>query len=253
MSLSLIQQARPQTAVILGSGMGQVAEAFGIAAELAYSDVPEIGTPSVPGHAGRFVLGKIGGQPVLLAQGRRHLYEGLSAYEVAAMIRFLHGLGIRRVVLTNAAGAIDSGFHIGGLMLIRDHLNFTGQSPLVGAQFHDMTCAYSQPWRDRFKTAAQHLGLPLHEGVYAAVHGPQYETPAEIQMLRVLGAHAVGMSTVPEVIQARALEMEVAGLSLLTNWAAGLQPTHLDHAEVVAVGAGAAKNVAALLKQALAQ
>ena len=132
MSLSLIQQARPQTAIILGSGVGGVAEAFGSEAEVLYSEVPEIGTPSAPGHAGRFVLGRIAGQAVLMAQGRRHMYEGLSAREVAGSVRFLHSLGVCRIVLTNAAGAIDPEFQIGGLMLIRDHINLTGQSPLTG-------------------------------------------------------------------------------------------------------------------------
>ncbi|MDZ4286385.1 MAG: purine-nucleoside phosphorylase [Prosthecobacter sp.] len=251
MSLSLIQQARPETAIVLGSGLGAVAEAFGIEAELPYAEIPGLGGAAVPGHAGRFLLTRLRDKPVLFAQGRRHLYEGLSAHAVAAGIRFMHGLGVRRIVLTNAAGAINPALEVGGLMLIRDHLNLLGQSPLIGPQFHDMTAAYSEAWRQRFQEAAAALQLTLREGVYAAVLGPQYETPAEIQMLRVIGADAVGMSTVPEVIQARALGMEVAGISLLTNWAAGLQSGALNHAEVVSMGLRAGANLAALLNLAL--
>lgn len=251
MSLPLIQQARPETAIVLGSGLGAVAEAFGIEAEVSYADVPGLSQSTVPGHAGRFLLARLGDKPVLFAQGRRHLYEGLSAHEVAAGIRFMHGLGVRRVLLTNAAGAINRELQVGGLMLIRDHLNLLGQSPLIGAQFHDMTAAYSPAWRSRFHEAAAALSVTLLEGVYAAVLGPQYETPAEVQMLRVLGADAVGMSTAPEVIQARALGMEVAGLSLLTNWAAGLHGDALHHDEVVSMGQRAGADLAALLKLAL--
>lgn len=252
MSLALIQQARPETAIVLGSGLGAVAEAFGIEAELPYAAVPGLGAAGVPGHAGRFVLTRHEGKPLLFAQGRRHIYEGLTAFEVTAGIRFMHGLGVRRVVLTNAAGAICPRLQVGGFMLIRDHLNLLGQSPLTGGpHFIEMATAYSQAWRGQFQAAAAALALSLPEGVYAAVPGPQYETPAEIQMLRVIGADAVGMSTVPEVIQARALGMEVAGLSMLTNWAAGLDSTPLDHADVVRMGMLASQNLAALLKQAL--
>jgi purine-nucleoside phosphorylase len=208
--------------------------------------------PNVPGHAGRFVLTQHADKPLLIAQGRRHLYEGLSAYEVTASIRFMHKLGVRRVVLTNAAGAIASNLQVGGFMLIRDHLNLLGQSPLTGSPvFQDMSAAYSTTWRQRFQEAAIALKIHLPEGIYAAVPGPQYETPAEIQMLRILGADAVGMSTVPEVIQARALGMEVAAVSMLTNWAAGLDATPLDHGDVIRMGMQASENLAALLKLAL--
>ena len=158
----------------------------------------------------------------------------------------------KRVVLTNAAGAIKDSMAVGELMLITDHLNLQGTTPLLGGpHFHDLSEVYSAAWRDRFLQAAAALPMPLHEGVYAALLGPQYETPAEIRMLRTLGADAVGMSTVPEAIQARALGMEVAGISMLTNWAAGLKPQTLDHSEVVAVGKEAAVSLAALLRAAL--
>jgi len=251
MSLSFIQQAKPQTSIILGSGLGNVADAFGIDAELPYADVPGLGNATVAGHAGRFVLATYEDKPLLIAQGRRHLYEGLSAHDVTKNVRFMHSLGVRRLIVTNAAGAICSTFSVGGLMLITDHLNLLGESPLIGAQFHDMSEAYSKAWQDRFHLAASALQVPLHEGVYAAVRGPQYETPAEIRMLRAMGADAVGMSTVPEVIQARALGMEVAGISMLTNWAAGLDAAPLNHAEVIRTGAQASFDLAALIKLAL--
>jgi purine-nucleoside phosphorylase len=250
--LATFQNARPETAIVLGSGLGSVAEAFGNEAELSYADVPGLGASTVPGHAGRFLLGQQAGKPILLAQGRRHLYEGLSAHEVTASIRFMHELGVRRVILTNAAGAIRESFHVGGLMLITDHLNLQGTTPLLGGpHFHDMSEVYTLSLREKLLAAAASLGLTLHQGVYAALLGPQYETPAEIRMLRTLGADAVGMSTVPEAIQARALGMQVAGLSMLTNWAAGLKPQALHHAEVIEVGQAASHDLARLLRAAL--
>jgi purine-nucleoside phosphorylase len=252
MSLFLIKKTCPETAVILGSGLSGVVDAFGVEAEVSFAEVPGLSASTVPGHIGRFVLVRVADTPVLFAQGRRHLYEGLSAFEVTASIRFMHHLGIRRVVLTNAAGAIKASMAVGELMLISDHLNLQGTTPLLGgAHFHDMSEVYSSSWRQRFHQTAKDLQLPLHEGVYAALLGPQYETPAEIRMLRTLGADAVGMSTVPEAIQARALGMEVAGISMLTNWAAGLKPQKLDHTEVVTVGRQASFGLATLLKAAL--
>ncbi|TDU67156.1 purine-nucleoside phosphorylase [Prosthecobacter fusiformis] len=252
MSITRLHEASPETAIVLGSGLGGVAEALGIEAEVSYSDIPGLSASTVPGHAGRFVLSRVNEKPVLIAQGRRHLYEGLSAYEVTAGIRFMSTLGVRRIVLTNAAGAINASFAVGDLMLITDHLNLLGTTPLLGGpHFHDMSEVYSQAWRTEFLRAAEKLVLPLHQGVYAATLGPQYETPAEIRMMRTLGADAVGMSTVPEAIQARALGMEVAGISMLTNWAAGLKAQTLHHAEVVSVGQAASTNLAALLKSVL--
>ena len=252
MSLALIQFARPETAIVLGSGLGGVVDDFGVETEVSFADAPGLSASTVPGHAGRFVLCRISGKLVLIAQGRRHLYEGLSAHEVTSGIRFMHELGVKRVVLTNAAGAIKDSMAVGELMLITDHLNLQGTTPLLGGpHFHDMSEVYSATWRASFISAAAKLHMPLHEGVYAALLGPQYETPAEIRMLRTLGADAVGMSTVPEAIQARALGMEVAGVSMLTNWAAGLKPQTLDHSEVVAVGKLAAVQLATLLREVL--
>jgi purine-nucleoside phosphorylase len=249
MSLANIRKVQPSIGVILGSGLGTVATAFGLEAEASYADIPELGCPTVPGHLGRLVMGMHRDCPILLAQGRRHIYEGLSAHEAASLVRLMHGLGVRRVIVTNSAGAIGSGLTIGGLMLIQDHINLLGESPLTGPEFHDMSQAYSSQWRERIQGVARDMGLALAEGVYAAVRGPQYETPAEIRMLRVLGADAVGMSTVPEVIQARALGMEVAGLSLITNWAAGISGSRVDHQDVLAIGAGAGAHLADLLRE----
>ena len=252
MSLSLLHQACPETAIVLGSGLGAVAEAWGIEAEVGYAEVPGLSASTVPGHAGRFVLTRVNDQPVLIAQGRRHLYEGLTAHEVTAGVRFMHSLGVKRLVLTNAAGAIKDSFAVGDLMLITDHLNLLGTTPLLGGpHFHDMSEVYSLEWRERFVRAAAELGLPLHQGVYAATLGPQYETPAEIRLMRAVGADAVGMSTVPEAIQARALGMTVAGISMLTNWAAGLKAQTLHHAEVVSVGQTASAQLAALLQKVI--
>ena len=246
-----LKKAKPETAIILGSGLGSVAEAFGIESEVAYADVPGLSASTVPGHAGRFVLGRHNGQAILIAQGRRHLYEGLSAHEVTASVRFMHELGVKRLVLTNAAGALNDSFHVGGLMLITDHLNLQGTTPLLGGpHFHDMSEVYSLAWREKVLTTARIEGITIHSGVYAGLLGPQYETPAEVRMLRTLGADAVGMSTVLEAIQAHALGMEVTGISMLTNWAAGLHTQTLQHGEVVEVGAAASADLAKLLKAA---
>ena len=252
MSLEIILNSRPSIAIVLGSGLGAVAESLGIEAEASYAEVPDLPASKVPGHAGRFVLVRIGGQPVLIAQGRSHLYEGHSAHAITAGVRFMAGLGVKTLVLTNAAGTLNPQFAPGELMLLSDHINLLGTTPLLGgAHFHDMSQVYSVLLRDAFKAAARELALPLHEGVYAAMLGPQYETPAEIRMLRTLGADAVGMSTVPEAIQARALGLDVLGLSILTNWAAGLGQTSLNHAEVVETGRSVIGDVTRLLSLAL--
>lgn len=247
-----VRLAKPKIALVLGSGLGSVADAFQPEFEVPYAEVPGWPTSKVPGHAGKLLLGRMNdsGLRVLIAQGRSHLYEGLSAFEVTAGIRLMiEQWGIRRFVLTNAAGAIDPQFAVGGLMMIRDHLNLLGSSPLTGGpHFHDMSSVYASGLRHALKLAAEALEIRLFEGVYAAVPGPQYETPAEVRMLKALGAQAVGMSTVPEAIQARALGAEVIGISMLTNWAAGLASQTLDHSEVIQVGATASQDLARLLQ-----
>jgi purine-nucleoside phosphorylase len=245
-------QFSPEWGVVLGSGLGVLVEHIEIEDELDYRAVPGIPLSTVPGHHGRFLLGRIAGSRMVVAQGRSHLYEGRSAEEVTAGVRFMAALGVRRLVLTNAAGSLNSAFNPGTWMMISDHLNLTGTSPLTGGpNFVDMSEVYSSGLRRRFAGAARAAGVPLGEGVYAGLPGPQYETPAEVRMLRLLGADAVGMSTVLESIQARALGLEVAGFSCLTNWAAGLGATPLSHSEVIETGRASADIFVQLLASVL--
>ncbi len=220
---------------------------------LPYAEIKELPLSKVPGHSGRFVFGKIAGVRVIVAQGRVHLYEGWNAAEVTAGIRFMAMTGVRRLVLSNAAGTLNAAHPPGSWMMLSDHLNLTGTSPLVGgAHFIDMSEGYSAGLRTHFRRIAREEKITLHEGVYAGVLGPQYETPAEIRMLRTVGADAVGMSTVLETIQARALGLEVAAFSCLTNWAAGMNPEPLSHSEVLKTGHDAASGLIRLLQRGLA-
>lgn len=238
--------------IVLGSGLNALVTES--AESVSYSDFAELPKPSVPGHAGRFVLGELGRTRVIFAQGRVHLYEGHSARQITAGIRTLAAAGIKRLILTNAAGVANESFSPGGWMMITDHLNLTGTTPLLGnAQFVDMTETYSKPWRADFARAARELNITLHEGVYAGCLGPQYETPAEVRMLRQLGADAIGMSTVLEAIQARALGLEIAGFSCLTNWAAGIGDGNLSHTEVLETGRNAASAFTRLLHATLSR
>jgi purine-nucleoside phosphorylase len=239
------------TGIVLGSGLGPLADAVAVEREVPFSDA---GLPasSVPGHAGRFLFGKLAGKPVVLMKGRVHLYEGHSARAVTSGIRWMAGQGISRLILTNAAGTLNPDFHPGTWMMLSDHLNLTATSPLEGADFIDMSAAYDPLWRTRFREMAAASGMPLHEGVYAGLRGPQYETPAEIRMLRTVGADAVGMSTVLETIQARSLGLTTTAFSCLTNWAAGISAAPLDHHEVLETGKLAARQMIDLLASALA-
>ena len=247
-----LREFRPEWGIVLGSGLGPFVDAIETQAVLPFPLIHGLPESRVPGHAGRFVLGRVGRRRVLIAQGRVHLYEGRTAREVTAFVRFMAACGARRVILTNAAGTLNPRFTPGTWMMLRDHLNLTGTSPLFGGpNFIDMSEVYCAKLRAHFSAKAKGRGMPLHEGVYASLPGPQYETPAEIRMLRMLGADAVGMSTVLEAIQARALGMEVAAFSCLTNWAAGMQAT-LDHGEVLAVGKQSGAALAALLTDGLA-
>lgn len=235
------------TAMILGSGLGPLADAVDVTREVAFA---EAGIPAstVPGHAGKFIFGTLDGSEVVLMKGRVHLYEGHSPQTVTAGVRWLAEQGVGSIILTNAAGTLNPGFPPGNWMMLNDHLNLTGTSPLRGAHFQDLSETYDGAWRMRFHQSAATLGMPLHEGVYAGNRGPQYETPAEVRMLRAMGADAVGMSTVLEAIQARALGMRVAAFSCLTNWAAGMTAQPLDHHEVMATGKQAAAAMIRLLR-----
>ena len=237
-----------EVAIALGSGLSSLVRNPPFEQTIPYQEITDLPRSTVKGHVGRFVFGGIGKSRVIFAQGRVHLYEGYSAREITAGVRFLARAGIKRLILTNAAGSVNPQFAPPSWMMLADHLNLSGASPLSGAEnFIDMTGAYSPSWRAQFAAAAKAQGVTLHEGIYAGVLGPQYETAAEVKMLRALGADAVGMSTICEAIQARALGLEVAGFSCLTNWAAGLSGGELSHSEVLTTGDA----VAGVLKQLL--
>ena len=244
---------RPVVGLVLGSGMGAVAERLQDPVSIPYAQIPEFPVPTVPGHEGRLVIGRMGGVPVAALQGRVHLYEGASPDDVVFGVRLLAWTGVKALLVTNAAGAVDPDLAPGELVRISDHLNLTGVNPLagpnddrVGTRFPDMAQAYDPALGSLLDACAGRLGAPMRSGVYAGVHGPSYETPAEIRMLRTLGADLVGMSTVLEVTAARHAGVRVAGLSLVANRAAGLSATPLSHEEVLASGAAAGERIAAL-------
>jgi purine-nucleoside phosphorylase len=233
---------KPKVALILGSGLGELAEDFQEAVVVDYRDIPGFPTASVPGHAGRLVGGRLKGVDVVAMQGRFHYYEGHSQRKIAFALWTMRSLGAETLIVTNAAGGINPDFRVGDLMLIRDHINMTGDNPLIGPnperfgpRFPDMSMPYSQECRELALEAADELQLNIQQGVYLSVSGPCFETPAEIQSFRRLGADAVGMSTVPEVITAVHAGMKVLGISCITNMAAGLGAEKLDHQEVIDV------------------
>ena len=232
--------APPRVGLVLGSGLGAFADQLSNALRIPYGEIPEMPRSSVVGHAGNLCLGSLGSIPVACLQGRAHLYEGNTPARAVFGVRVLAELGCRVVLLTNAAGGIHSSFAAGELMLITDHLNLMGQSPLCGPtfadgpRFPDMSQAYDLELQGLAREAARQAEVTLREGVYAAMLGPSYETPAEIRMLRGLGADAVGMSTVPEVLALRQRGVRVGAISCITNLAAGLSAQLLDHSEVEA-------------------
>jgi purine-nucleoside phosphorylase len=231
---------RPQIALVLGSGLGAFADEFTNPTKIPYAEIPHFPRSTAIGHAGKLVIGKVGAVPVAGMQGRVHLYEGYSAKEVAFPIRVFARMGLKAVILTNAAGGIKREFTQGRLVLISDHINLQGVNPLTGPnderfglRFHDMTNAYDKRFREMAVGEGNRLGIVMHEGVYAALAGPSYETPAEIRYLRTIEADLVGMSTVPEVIAARHSGMRVLGISCVTNAAAGILDQPLNHVEVL--------------------
>ena len=247
---------RPSVGVVLGSGLGGFADAVVDAVEIPYAEIPGWPQSTAVGHAGTLVVGTFGGVPVAVMKGRAHLYEGHPAAKVVFGVRVLGRLGIRSLVLTNACGAIDPAVEPGRLVAISDHLNLLGTSPLVGPnddalgpRFPDMTNAYDPEYRAFARDAAARLGIRLGEGVYAAWLGPAFETPAEIRMVRTLGGDLVGMSTVPEVLAARHMGIRCLALSCVTNAAAGVLDEPIDHEQVLEVGARAAKDLVALLRE----
>jgi purine-nucleoside phosphorylase len=231
---------QPEVGVILGSGLGSLADQVTDAVSIPYTDIPHFHGTSIEGHAGRMIIGKFQGVATVFLQGRFHVYEGYAMEDVALPTRTVCSLGVTTLVLTNAAGAVNTRFRPGDLMIIEDHINLMGDNPLkgpnlseLGPRFPDMTEAYDKHCNDILKSTATELDIEYHTGVYAGLLGPTYETPAEIRMLRVLGADSIGMSTVPETIAANHLGVRVCGVSCITNLGAGLSPQKLTHQEVI--------------------
>jgi purine-nucleoside phosphorylase len=251
-------QLRPQIGLVLGSGLGSFADDLTEAVRVPYVQIPSFPRSTAIGHAGQLVIGKCGAVPVAVMQGRVHLYEGYSAAEVAFPARVLGRIGIRSLILTNAAGGINTAYGQGALVMLRDHINLQGQNPLTGAndehfgrRFPDMTHVYSKRYREIALEEAKKLSIVPHEGVYAALAGPSYETPAEIRYLRTIGADLVGMSTVPEAIAARHMGIELLAISCVTNMAAGTTDQPLNHEEVLEVGRRVTGQFVALLRAVL--
>jgi purine-nucleoside phosphorylase len=252
----------PRVGIVLGSGLGAVADAVADPVIVPYHEIPHFPQSTVEGHAGQMVAGLLGSAPVAILQGRVHSYEGYTPHGVTFPMRVLGALGVRTVVLTNAAGGIQAGYHLGQLVLLADHINMMGWNPLTGPneprfaigpgaglRFFDMTEAYSKALRALAAEAAREEGFTLEEGVYLATPGPNFETPAEVRAFRTLGATLVGMSTVPETIVARHMGIEVLGISCVTNLAAGLGATPLSHEEVYESGRMVERRLAGLLKR----
>ena len=249
---------KPKIGLVLGSGLGAFADSLTDATGIPYSDIPSFPQSTALGHAGRLVIGNAGNIPVAAMQGRVHQYEGYSPQQVTFPIRVFGRMGVHAVILTNAAGGINLSFSQGALVLIRDHINLQGTNPLVGAnddrfgvRFPDMTHAYCKEFRDIAREEARKLNIQLHEGIYAALLGPSYETPAEIEYLRRIGADLVGMSTVAEVIAARHMGLNVLAISCVTNMAAGILDQPLSHAEVMETGERVRSTFEALLRAVL--
>lgn len=233
----------PRIGLILGSGLGGIAEVIEDKHVIPYGEIPHFVCSTAPGHKGQFVAGRFGGKPVICMQGRLHFYEGHALSDIIFPVRVMKQLGVTSLIVTNAAGGINTSFQVGDLMLIEDHINFMGTNPLIGPndasfgpRFCDMTYTYTPALRQAAQEAAQTLGLTLQKGVYLGCTGPSYETPAEIRAFRTLGADAVGMSTVPEVIAASHCGLQVLAFSLVTNMAAGILDQPLTEEEVIDIG-----------------
>jgi purine-nucleoside phosphorylase len=249
---------RPKIGLVLGSGLGAFADQLTSAARIPYSQIPAFPRSTAIGHAGQMVIGNAGDNPLAAMQGRVHLYEGYSAKEVAFPIRVFGRMGIKAVILTNAAGGINLEYKQGALVVVSDHINLQGHNPLVGPnddrlgqRFPDMTKAYWKPYREATLEEARKLGMTVYQGVYAAMLGPSYETPAEIRYLRTVGADVVGMSTISEVVAAVHMGLKVLAISCVTNMAAGILDKPIDHREVLETGERVRGQFEALLKAVL--
>ena len=249
----------PEVGIVLGSGLGGLADDLEDAIAVAFDELPGWPPPTAPGHAGRLLLGRLGGRPVAMLQGRFHLYEGHGSGLVVQPVLLFGRLGAKVIVLTNAAGGLDPAFGPGTLMVIRDHLNMTGQNPLIGPnadglgeRFPDMTDAWSARLRARLHAAGKAEAIDLAEGVYVGLVGPNYETPAEVRLYAAYGGHAVGMSTVMECVAAHWARLEVCGVSLVTNAGAGYSGAPLTHQEVMEAGAEAGPRLAKVIRRFVA-
>ncbi len=247
---------KPLVAIVLGSGLGDFANEISGAVRITYQEIPHFAHSTAIGHAGQLVLGKLGDWPVVVMQGRVHLYEGYPVHSVVFPMRVFARMGVKAAVLTNAAGGINLDYGQGRLVVIKDHINFQGQNPLVGPEdprfglrFIDMSEAYDKSYRQLALEAGKRMGLKLSEGVYVAVLGPSYETPAEIRAFRAIGADLVGMSTVPEVIVARQMGIKVLAISCVTNMAAGVSEHPINHQEVLEIGRRIAGEFKELLRE----
>lgn len=230
----------PEIGLVLGSGLGVLADEIENPVRIPYGEIPHFPVSTVEGHAGQFVVGMLGGKPVIAMQGRFHYYEGYTQRQITFPVRVMKALGVQKLMLTNAAGGVNTDYVPGDLMLITDHINFTGNNPLIGKndpelgpRFPDMSTVYNRELNGRIVGLAGTMDITLKQGVYVAMSGPSYETPAEIRMLRVLGADAVGMSTVPEALVANHCGISVVGISCITNMAAGILDQPLNHQEVM--------------------
>jgi purine-nucleoside phosphorylase len=249
---------RPKIGLVLGSGLGGFADGLSDALRVPFTNIPFFPRSTAVGHAGQMVIGKAAGVPVAVMQGRVHLYEGYSVNEITFPMRVFDCMNVRAVILTNAAGGINLEYKQGALVVLTDHINLQGHNPLVGpnderfgTRFPDMTYAYWKPYRELALVAAKQAGKTVYQGVYAAVMGPSYETPAEIRYLRTIGADLVGMSTVPEVIAARHMGMKVLAISCVTNMAAGILDQAINHEEVLETGKRVTADFVALLRAVL--
>jgi purine-nucleoside phosphorylase len=250
----------PRVAIVLGSGLGGFADDFDEPVGIPYEEIPGFGRSTAEGHAGRLVIGKVDQVPLIAMQGRVHFYEGYSLEQVTFPIRAFKLLGIKTLILTNAAGGVNVQLTQGALMVLSDHVNLMGDNPLrgpndsrFGPRFPDLTSAYSPELQEIAVEEAKALGIEIRRGIYAALAGPSYETPAEIHLLRSLGADAVGMSTVPEVIVARQMNIEVLGISCITNMAAGISDQPINHEEVMATGIRVRETFTQLLRRVVSR
>lgn len=253
-----ITDIKPEIALILGSGLGAMAEKIENPVKIRYSDIPNFPVSTVVGHAGELIIGELEGKNVVAMQGRFHYYEGYSQSLTTMPVRVMKMLGAKTLIVTNAAGGANKDFNAGDLMIIKDHINLSGSNPLIGKnddrigpRFPDMSDAYNKEYRDLVKKSAEEEGIEVREGVYTFFSGPNYETPAEIRMVQVLGGDAVGMSTVPEVIAAAHCGMKVIGVSCITNMAAGISETKLNHKEVIETTERVKVNFAKLISRVI--